>query len=65
MKYAERLRKTFPAPGNEIYVNWLLGELDNITDIDSIILQYLIDETIYKFMKENYDGEYQLPVRHA
>lgn len=35
--------------------------LDNITNDDAVILSYLVERQIYKFMKAVYDENYKLP----
>lgn len=46
---------------NDDFTNEMEKQLLNCTDADRIILEWLLDRTLYNFVKCEYDSEYTLP----
>lgn len=47
----------------KMFMKWLDGELENITELDAYALSMEIEKVVYQFMKTWYDENYQLPGR--
>ena len=47
----------------KVFIDWLDGELINITELDAYALSMEIEKVVFLFMKTWYDEEYRLPGR--
>lgn len=61
MRKRFKIKKRLNQIEAEQFTDFILSTLDGITEKDQIVLIYLIQEVIYKFMVDNYDENYKLP----